>query len=220
MARASLQPGGAVVGRLRDDLAEQHHAASHVVFLERGVGVAAKLRHRLAGLAGVGLDLGFELDRGVVELGALEGFVGGGGRGRNGTQGNRRKGDERGNEADADMREHGMISSSPLWREFPRGRPSKHNPESCPSRDRETADFCRQQWPAPGGRLAIQPVIPQVGHACGTSLVQARPSGVALQSQSRAIRRTISAKRKKSPERGPSLSRCAAPGATSLAGCP
>ena len=113
------QPGRAVVGRLGDDLAEQHHAVADVVFLERRVGVAPQLRERLAAAAGVVLDLGFELDRGLVEIAALEGFAGGGRR--NGTEGKRRKGDERGNEADADMREHGLSSSSPLWREISEG---------------------------------------------------------------------------------------------------
>ena len=48
------QPVGAVVGRHRDDLPEQHHAAAKVVALERGVGLAAQLRQRLGDLAGVG----------------------------------------------------------------------------------------------------------------------------------------------------------------------
>ena len=81
-----------------------------VVLLQRGVGLAAQLRQRLADLAGVGLDLGFELDRGFGEIVALEGLVGGEG-GRRAKE--RRKGDERGNEACADGREHGLKSSSP-----------------------------------------------------------------------------------------------------------
>ena len=119
MARASRSQVALSSGVWRDDLAEQHHAAAEVVFLEGGVGLAAQLRERLGGLAGVGLDLGFELDRGVGELGSLEGFVGG--TRRNGTQGNGRKGDERGNEADAEWREHGLVSSSPLRRKISEG---------------------------------------------------------------------------------------------------
>ncbi len=69
-----------------------------------------------ADLSGVVLDLGFELDRGFVELGPLERLAGGGRW--NGTQGNRRKGDERGNAADAELREHGLSSSSPLGGNF------------------------------------------------------------------------------------------------------
>jgi hypothetical protein len=135
------QPGGAVVGRLGDDLAEQHHAVADIVFLERRVGVAPQLaRAACLPLPASVLTSASSLIAAFVEIAALEGFAGG--RRRNGTEGKRRKGDERGNEADADMREHGLSSSSPLRRKFPRGRPSKHNPESCPGRDRETAEIC------------------------------------------------------------------------------
>ena len=79
--------------------------------LERLVGLAAQLRQRLCDLAGVGLDLGFELDRGFGEIGPGEGLVGGAGgmqRAENG-----RKGDERGEQADADGRAHGMVPPPP-----------------------------------------------------------------------------------------------------------
>ena len=95
MARARRSQFALSSGACGDDLAEQHHAVADVVLLERGVGLAAQLRQRLGDLPGVVLDLGFELDRGFVELGALERLAGGGRR--NGTQGNGRKGDERGN---------------------------------------------------------------------------------------------------------------------------
>src|SRR5439155_1402549 len=105
------EPVGAVVGGERDDLAEDDDAVAHVVLLKRGVGVLAQLRKRLVRPAGVVLDLGFELDRGFVEVGALVSLVGGGCG--DGNQGNGRKGDERGNQASAEWRTHGFGSSSP-----------------------------------------------------------------------------------------------------------
>ena len=106
------KPARAFVRSGRDDLAEQHHAVADVVLLERGVGVAAQLRQRLGGRARVALDLAFEVDRGGIEVGVLEGLVGGERRGRTGKK-NGRKGDERGQKADAGARNHGWYPPCP-----------------------------------------------------------------------------------------------------------
>ncbi len=105
------KPACAFVRGGGDDLAEQHHAVADVVSLEGRVGVAAKLRQRLCGGARVGLDLGFEIDRGGVEVGPLERLAGGGGRER--AKGNGRKGDERGKKAGAGARNHGRYPPCP-----------------------------------------------------------------------------------------------------------
>jgi hypothetical protein len=70
--------------------------------------------------------------------------------------------------------------------------------------------------------MAIQTAIPGVGHAVAQSLVQARPSGVVLQSRGRSIRRIFGASTKKEePEQG-LFFYLSTPQSdvTSLAGCP
>ena len=94
------QPVRAVIGRDRHDLPEDLHAAAEVVALEGGVGLAPQRGGRLARLAGVGLDLGFELDRRIGEVIALEGLVGGDG-------GNGQQQDERSCKGSANERRHG-----------------------------------------------------------------------------------------------------------------
>ncbi len=86
-----------------DDLRQHLHAAAEIVLGECRVCLAPQRRERLRDRAGVLLDLGFELDRGVREVVVLEGLVGGDG-------GKRRKNDERGNEAGAERREHRRTS--------------------------------------------------------------------------------------------------------------
>src|SRR5262249_37614235 len=84
------------------------------------VGLAAELLQCLAGLSGVVLDFGLELDCRLVEIGALERLAGSSGSGER-CQDNGRKGSERGDQADADMREHRLSSSSPRGGNFRRG---------------------------------------------------------------------------------------------------
>ena len=65
------------VGRIeRRDLSQNLQAAAVIAALERGVGVAAQHRGRFVGGRRLALDLGFELDRGVRQLVALERLVG------------------------------------------------------------------------------------------------------------------------------------------------
>src|SRR6185295_15304648 len=85
------------------DLAEQLHAGAEVVAREGGVGLTLQGSRGLGDLAGLGLDLRFELDRRVGEVIALVGFVGGDGGG-----GERQ--DERSGENTAGEREHGETS--------------------------------------------------------------------------------------------------------------
>ena len=73
------QPGGAVVGRGGDDLAKECHTAAEIVLGECRIGVAADLRERLGGLAGVLLDLRLQRNRAVGEPLVLEGLFGGAG---------------------------------------------------------------------------------------------------------------------------------------------
>ncbi len=94
------QPVGAVVGRDRHDLPEDLHAAAEIVALEGGVGLAPQRGGGLGHLAGFGLDLGFELDRRIGEIVALEGLVGG-------DAGSGQQQDERSCEGSANEREHG-----------------------------------------------------------------------------------------------------------------
>ena len=70
---------------------------------------SASLRNVATGLAtcpDFGLDLGFQPDRAVGEVGSLEGLVGGKG-------GEREESDERGGKAGADGREHRRTSLTP-----------------------------------------------------------------------------------------------------------
>ena len=94
------QPVGAVVGRHRHDLPEDLHAAAEIVALEGGIGLAPQRGGGLGHLPGFGLDLGFELDRRIGEIIALERFVGGDG-------GSGQQQDERSCEGSANEREHG-----------------------------------------------------------------------------------------------------------------
>ncbi len=66
------QPARAVLRRHRDDLPEQLQAEAEIVLLERLLHLAAKLGRGLRHLPGIGLDLAFEPDRGLVEVFALE----------------------------------------------------------------------------------------------------------------------------------------------------
>ena len=80
-------------------------------------------------LTGFGLDLGFELDRRIGEIVALERLVGG--NGGDGQQQN-----ERGCEGSANEREHGG-TSIPVGRGNPNGT-IKMNVKTCRGRDRST----------------------------------------------------------------------------------
>ena len=107
IARTDLQNGlcepepvGAVVGRDRHDLSENLHAAAEIVALESGVGFAPQRGGGLGHLACFGLDLGFQLDRRVGEIIALERLVGGDG-------GDAEQHDERGCKRSANERGHG-----------------------------------------------------------------------------------------------------------------
>ncbi len=94
------KPVRAVVGRDRHDLSEDLHAAAEVVALEGGVGIAPQRGGRLRHLAGLGLDLRFQLERGVGEIATFERFVGGEG-------GDGQKRNERSCAGSANEREHG-----------------------------------------------------------------------------------------------------------------
>ncbi len=80
VARADLQDGAwraaascaLSSGATDDDLPEQLHAGAEIVALEGGVGLAPQRGGGLGDLAGFGLDLGFELDRRIGEIVALE----------------------------------------------------------------------------------------------------------------------------------------------------
>jgi hypothetical protein len=63
--------------------------------------VAAQLRGCFADLPGIGLDLGFQPDRGLREVVSFKGLVGGNG-------GQTCKSDERGSKAGTKMRKHGQ----------------------------------------------------------------------------------------------------------------
>src|SRR5262249_62083150 len=76
------QPGYATVGRDRDDLPEDPHAAAVVAALEGGVDLAPQRGNGFGHLPRFGLDLGFQFDRRVGEIGAFERLVSGGGGGR------------------------------------------------------------------------------------------------------------------------------------------
>ena len=77
------------------------HAGAKIVFLEGGVGIPSQHRRWLRHRPGIALDLGFELDRRVVEIFALEGLVGGERRDDG-------KSEQRGSQAGADDGSHGM----------------------------------------------------------------------------------------------------------------
>ncbi len=113
VARADLQHGARqpqparCVGRRHgNELAEHRHAGAEIVLLEGGVGVAPQRRGRLGHRPGVALDLRFELDRRLVEIAALERFVGGQCR-ENG------KGDERGGKTPSPARTDVNIGRPP-----------------------------------------------------------------------------------------------------------
>ena len=110
---AKSQPVGCVVGRDHHDLAENLQGGAEVVALEGGVGLAPQHGGGLGDRSGFGFDLGFELDRRVGEIVALEGFVGGNG-------GDGQKYDERGCNGSANEREHGE-TSIPVGRGNPSG---------------------------------------------------------------------------------------------------
>jgi hypothetical protein len=58
-----------------DKLSEHQHAGAEIVLLEGGIGIAPQRRGRFADIAGIALDLRFELDRRLVEPALPEGFV-------------------------------------------------------------------------------------------------------------------------------------------------
>ncbi len=124
------QPVGAVVGRDHGELPEDLHAAAEIVALERGVGLAPQGLRRLGDLAGLALDLGFELDGRVDEVVALERLVGG-----NGWNGQQQ--DERGCSGSANEREHGVFLQFPLGGESRTGR-QRMNVKTCRGRDRSS----------------------------------------------------------------------------------
>src|SRR5262249_37231486 len=66
------QPGYSTVGRDRDELPEDPHAAAVVAALEGRVDLAPQLGNGFRYLARFGFDLGFELDRRVGEIVAFE----------------------------------------------------------------------------------------------------------------------------------------------------
>ncbi len=102
------QPVRAVVGRDHHDLPEQLQAAAEVVALEGRVRFPPQRRGGLGDLAGLGLDLRFELDRRVGQIVALEGLVGGNG-------GNGQQQYDRGGKNTAGKREHGETSGAQGW---------------------------------------------------------------------------------------------------------
>ena len=71
------QPEGAVLGRDRNELAKELHPGAEVVAREGRIDLAPEDGRGLRDLTRIRLDLGFELDCGVVEVGALVGLVGG-----------------------------------------------------------------------------------------------------------------------------------------------
>ena len=122
IARTDLQNGlgqpepvRAVVGCDRHDLTQDLHAAAEVVALEGGIRFAPQRCGGLRHLARFGLDLGFQFDRRIGEIIALERFVGGDG-------GDGQQQDERGCIGSANEREHGG-SSIPVGRGFRSGLP-------------------------------------------------------------------------------------------------
>ncbi len=127
-AACKPEPAGGIVGLDRNDLPEQLQAGAEIVLLERLVHLAAKLGHRLRDLPGIGLDLGLQPDRGIVEVLARERpFVGRcGGLGL--SRGGRNAGDgedageseQRGKQAGADGRKHGR-NPPPRRRTIPAG---------------------------------------------------------------------------------------------------
>jgi hypothetical protein len=110
IARADLldgmgeaQPGGGIVGRGGDDLVEHLHTSAEIVLGERGVGIVLELIDGFGRRPGVGLDLGFKLDRAGGEIVIGEGLV----RGSRGQAGNGQAGcGNRSHEAGAKRREH------------------------------------------------------------------------------------------------------------------
>ena len=106
------------------------HAVADVVLLEGGVGLAPQLRQRLGDRAGVVLDLGFELDRGFVELARWKALsAADAGMELRAMDARVTSAATRPTRNCANM---GLVPPPPSGGKFPRGRPSKHNPESCP----------------------------------------------------------------------------------------
>src|SRR5262249_6151440 len=82
------------------DLPEDPHGAAVVAALEGGVDLAPKRGDRFCHLPRFGLDLGFQFDRRVGEVGAFEHLVGGDGGGG-------QQQDQRGCNSTASERPHG-----------------------------------------------------------------------------------------------------------------
>src|SRR6185295_9998887 len=99
------QPVRRFARRDRDDLRQGLHAGAEVTLLELEIGLAPQRGDGLSDLSGFGFDLGFQADRAVCKVCALEGLVGG-------KSGERHKSDERGGKAGADGREHRRPSLS------------------------------------------------------------------------------------------------------------
>src|SRR5215831_18144664 len=76
------QPVCAVVGRDRDDLPKNPHAAMDVIALEGRVGLAPQRGGGFRHLARLGLDLSLQFNRPVGEIVPFERLVGGDGGGR------------------------------------------------------------------------------------------------------------------------------------------
>src|SRR5262249_33294879 len=110
IARAQLpqvsgepQPGYATVGCDRDDLPEDPHAAAVVAALEGGGALATQRGNGFRPPPRFGLDLRFQFDRRVGEIGTFERLVGGDG-------GDGQQQDERGCKGSANERAHGGTS--------------------------------------------------------------------------------------------------------------
>ncbi len=101
------EPVGGVFRGGRDELPEQLKTRPEVIAAKGRFRILAQGRRGLVRLAGVGLDLRLEANGGFGEIVALVGFFGGGG-------GKTRRGDERGNEAGTEEREHGIVSFYPV----------------------------------------------------------------------------------------------------------
>ena len=71
------QPVAGILGRGRGDLAEHREAGAVIIAPEGGVGVRLQRRIGLGDRPRLALDLSLQLDRGIGEIVALEGFVGG-----------------------------------------------------------------------------------------------------------------------------------------------
>ncbi len=89
------QPVAGFARRHRHDLRQGLHAGAEIALGKGGFRLAAQRCDRLCDLSGLGLDLGFEPDRAVCQVGSLEWLVGG-------KCGERDESDERGGKAGAD----------------------------------------------------------------------------------------------------------------------